>query len=41
MKENNIISQKEAINACNLLKDNSNTRIPKEDIENLLYKLMQ
>ena len=36
MKETNIISIEEAINACNLLKDNSNTRIPSEDIENLI-----
>ena len=36
MKEKNIISIEEAINACNLLKDNSNTRIPSEDIENLI-----
>ena len=36
MKEKNIISIREAINACNLLKGNSNTRIPSEDIENLI-----
>ena len=36
MKNNNIISKEEAINACNLLKANSNTRIPLEDIENMI-----
>ena len=36
MKEKNIISIREAINACNLLKGNSNTRIPSEEIENLI-----
>ncbi len=36
MKDNNIISADEAINACNLLKENSNTRIPHEDIENII-----
>ena len=36
MKDNNIISVDEAINACNLLKENSNTRIPYEDIENII-----
>lgn len=39
MKDNNIISVDEAINACNLLKENSNTRIPTEDIENLINEL--
>ena len=39
MKNNNIISIDEAINACNLLKENSNTRIPSEDIENLINEL--
>ena len=36
MKEKNIISIREAINACSLLKGNSNTRIPSEEIENLI-----
>ena len=36
MKDNNIISVDEAINACNLLKENSNTRISHEDIENII-----
>lgn len=36
MKENNIISVREAINACVLLKENSSTRIPEVDINNLI-----
>jgi predicted nucleic acid-binding protein len=36
MKNENIISKKEAINACTLLKENKCTRIPKEDIENII-----
>lgn len=34
MKERNIITTKEAINACNKLKENNNTRIPSKDIDN-------
>lgn len=36
MKEKNIISCKKAIDACNLLKKCSTTRIPKIDINNLI-----
>ena len=39
MVDNNIISIKDAINACVLLKNNSSTRIPIDDIENLIIKL--
>lgn len=39
MKNNNIISEKKAINACNLLKKCSTTRIPKIDIDNLINEL--
>ena len=39
MKVNKIISLEEAINACNLLKENYNTRIPTDDIENLIDTL--
>lgn len=39
MKNNNIISCRKAINACNLLKDNSTTRIPKDSIDNLINEL--
>lgn len=36
MKENNIITTKEAINACTKLKENNNTRIPSADIDNTI-----
>ena len=36
LKENNIISCKEAIKACILLKECQSTRIPEEDINNLI-----
>ena len=36
MKEKNIITTKEAITSCNLLKVNTKTRIPLEDIENTI-----
>lgn len=39
MKDNNIISCRKAINACNLLKHNSTTRIPKDSIDNLINEL--
>ncbi len=39
MYENNIISNNEAIKACKLLKACSTTRIPKEEIDNLIIKL--
>lgn len=39
MKDNNIISCKKAINACNLLKHNSTTRIPKDSIDSLINEL--
>ena len=39
MKNSTIISTEEAIKCCNLLKENSNTRIPSEDIENLINSL--
>lgn len=39
MKDNNIISCKKAIDACNLLKQCSTTRIPKTDINNLIDEL--
>lgn len=39
MKDNNIISCRKAINACNLLKQCSTTRIPETDINNLINEL--
>lgn len=39
MLRNNIISYKEAIKACKLLNATPTTRIPKEDIDNLIEKL--
>ena len=36
MKDKKIISTKKAIKACTLLKENPNTRIPKNDINNLI-----
>lgn len=36
MKEKNIISIKEAINACKKLKENNNTRISFDKIDNLI-----
>lgn len=39
MKENNIISCKKAVEACNLLKQCPTTRIPKENIDNLIKEL--
>lgn len=39
MKENNIISCKKAIEACNSLKSCPTTRIPKADINNLINQL--
>lgn len=39
MKEHNIISCQKAINACNLLKQCSTTRIPEEGINNLIDEL--
>ena len=39
MKDNNIISCRKAIDACNLLKQCPNTRIPKTDINNLIDEL--
>ena len=39
MKDNNIISCKKAIHACNLLKECSRTRIPQMDIDNLINEL--
>ena len=39
MKDNNTISCKKAIDACNLLKQCTNTRIPKTDINNLIDEL--
>ncbi len=39
MLENSIITNKEALNACVLLKENSKTRIPEEHINNLINKL--
>ena len=39
MLENNVISSKEAIKACRLLNAIPTTRIPKEDIDNLIEKL--
>ena len=39
MVKNNIISTKEAIDACNLLKNEKSTRIPHNEIDNLINKL--
>ena len=39
MKDNNIISYRKAINACNLLKQCPSTRIPKIYINNLINEL--
>ncbi len=39
MKDNNIISYRKAIDACNLLKQCPTTRIPKTDINNLISEL--
>lgn len=39
MKENNIISVKKAVEACILLKNNSCTRIPIDDINDLIKEL--
>lgn len=36
MKNKNIISKDEAINSCIILKENKHTRIPKEDIDNMI-----
>ncbi len=36
MKENNIITIKEAINSCLSLKEHNNTRIPSVDIDNVI-----
>lgn len=36
MKDKNIITKKEAINACTKLKENNNTRIPPVDIDNTI-----
>ena len=36
MKENNIITTKEAINSCLSLKEHNNTRIPSADIDNVI-----
>lgn len=39
MKDNNIISCRKAIDACNLLKQYPTTRIPEENIDNLINEL--
>ena len=39
MKDNNIISCRKAIDACNLLKQYPTTRIPEENINNLINEL--
>lgn len=39
MKDKNIITQKEAINACTQLKENNNTRIPSADIDNIIKEI--
>ena len=39
MKANNIITSSDAINACKLLKKNNKTRIPEEEINNLMHEL--
>ena len=39
MKDNRIISNSESIKACKLLKNNKNTRIPLNDIENMINEL--
>ena len=36
METNKIISKDEAIEACTLLKENKSTRIPKDNIEDLI-----
>lgn len=36
MKEKNVITPKEAIDACTKLKENNNTRIPSADIDNTI-----
>ena len=36
MRENGVISTKDAIKACELLKGNSRTRIPSDDIDNMI-----
>ncbi len=36
MKEKNVITSKEAINACTKLKENNNTRIPSANIDNTI-----
>ncbi len=36
MKEKNVITTKEAINACSKLKENNNTRIPSANIDNTI-----
>lgn len=39
MKEKDIITKKEALNACILLKNNDKTRIPEKDIDDLIEKI--
>lgn len=39
MKNKNMISCKRAIDACNLLKNCKKTRIPENEINNLIYEL--
>lgn len=39
MKDKNMISCKRAIDACNLLKNCKKTRIPENEINNLIYEL--
>lgn len=39
MKDNQVISQQKAIDACNLLLNCKKTRIPKEDIKSLIVEL--
>lgn len=39
MKEHNVISCRKAVDACYLLKQCSTTRIPEEDIDNLIKEL--
>ena len=36
MKDKNIITAIEAVNSCKALKENNNTRIPPEDIDNII-----
>ena len=38
MKNKNIISVKDAINSCKRLKEHNNTRIPLQDIDNLIQE---